>query len=216
MKHTFLYMATGMLFMLLCLSFVPATALAQESEARQQLESTVNEVLKELQKPDMKSPDQRKVILNNIERVVERMFDFDAFAQRIAGRAWRNFTPEQKTRFQSAMKDLLREVYLEKLTGYSGERVIFQGEGPTSDGKGVEIRTAITVRDKPVSVAYRMRKKNRWVVYDVVIEDSISLAESYYSQFRDLLAKNDIEKLIVHVEGKAVEMKEFNKKAQAR
>ncbi len=93
---------------------------------------------------------------------------------------------------------------------------VFLGESPTAGGKGVEIHTTVMVRDKPVPVSYRMLKKDRWVVYDVVIEGSISMAENYNSQFRDLLARGDAESLIRQVEQKALEMKEFNKKEQAK
>lgn len=218
MKPSFFYIPV--LFVALCFGMMFAAtdaANAQETEARAQLEKTVDAVLRELQKPGMKaSPEERKAILAEVERIVEGLFDFQELSRRTVGRGWRNFTPDQRSRFQEAFMDLLREVYLEKLTGYNGERVTFLGENPTANGKGVEIHTTVMVKDKPVPVSYRMLKKDRWVVYDVVIEGSISMAENYNSQFRDLLARGDAESLIRQVEQKALEMKEFNRKEQAK
>ncbi len=132
---------------------------------------------------------------------------------RTVGRSWPSFSGDQQKRFEAAFADLLRETYLEKLNSYSGETVDYLKELPSKDGSRVEIQTTIRFKDQPVAVNYRMIKKDRWVVYDVVIE-GVSMVQNYRTQFNDLLAKGEPEALISLVQTKAQDMKEYNRKQQ--
>ena len=184
---------------------------AAESEARQRLEATVSAVLEELQKPELKNPATQQQVLASVEKIILTLFDFEELSMRTVGPTWRSFSAEQKTRFQAAFTNLLRESYLEKLNGYNGETVTYLGETSSSDGKRAEIQTSVDVMGKPVPVAYRMIRKNDWVVYDMIIE-GVSMVQNYRTQFQDLLSRGSIEQLIQLVDAKASEVREINRR----
>ncbi len=192
----------------LSLSLSPAQAAT--SEARAQLEKTVNAVLDELDNPELKNPATRDAVLAKVEGIIQRLFDFDELSARTVGPNWKNFSNDQKKRFTEAFTTLLRESYLEKLDGYNGETVSYTGETSSKAGDKVEISTTVNIKGKPVPVAYRMLKKSHWVVYDVLIE-GVSMVQNYRSQFQDLLAREDAEQLIKQVQAKALAVRANNK-----
>lgn len=187
-------------------------ALAAPSEARVALESTINQVLAELNKPELKNPATRSAVLNKIELIIRSLFSFEELSMRTVGPKWRSFSPDQRKRFIEAFEDLLRERYLSSLEGYNGETVNYLGENSGAKGDKVEIQTAINIQNKVVPVSYRMLQKGRWLVYDVVIE-GVSMVQNYRSQFQSVLDKGDADQLITLVRQKADETRaEKNKK----
>ncbi|MBQ7617776.1 MAG: ABC transporter substrate-binding protein, partial [Desulfovibrio sp.] len=87
------------------------------------------------------------------------------------------------------------------------EKILFTGEKSSSKGDRTEILTVVTLQSgKKIPVAYRMLPKNdKWVVYDVLIEN-ISLVKNYRTQFQDLLKTSTPEQLIERIKAKAVEV----------
>lgn len=190
--------------MALCAVFAPTSARAA-SEARAALERVVTQVMAELNKPELKNPATRDAVLNRVEKIIVTLFSPEELSMRTVGPNWRNFTPDQKKRFADAFEDLLRERYTGALEGYAGETVSYTGEAPIG-GKNdrVQIDTTVNIKNKPVPVSYRMVKKDRWVVYDMIIE-GVSLVQNYRSQFQSVLQKGDAEELIALVRAKAAE-----------
>ena len=185
----------------------PASA---ASEPRTALENTVTQVLNELKKPELKNQATREGVLQNVERIIVSLFSFEELSMRTVGPNWRNFSADQKKRFIEAFEDLLRERYLGALLGYSGETVTYLKETPVGNaGDKVQIDTQVNMKDKPVPMSYRMLKKNRWVVYDIIIE-GVSLVQNYRSQFQSVLQRGDADELIRLVRQKADETKAQN------
>lgn len=179
---------------------------------RAALENTVNQVLQELKKPELKNPATRDAVLQNVERIIVGLFSFEELSMRTVGPSWRNCTTDQKKRFMDAFEDLLRERYLAALLGYNGESVDYLKETPVGNaGDKVQIDTQVNMKDKPVPMSYRMLKKNGWVVYDIIIE-GVSLVQNYRSQFQAVLQRGDTEELITLVRQKAEETKARNNK----
>lgn len=200
--------------LLLGVSLVSANSASAASQARQELEKTINQVLAELQKPELKQAATRNAVLGRVERIIERLFSFEELSSRTVGPSWRTFSPDQQRRFINAFTTLLRENYLEKLDGYNGETVSYLKESSSSKGDKVEITTTVNIRGKPVPVAYRMLKKSQqWEVYDVIIE-GISMVQNYRTQFQQLLTSGNADKLIEQVRVKAEEARAHNKKLQ--
>ena len=207
-----MFALSAILLMGACLC-APDTSMAASSQAHQELEKTINEVLVELQKPELKSQATRNAVLARVEKIIDRLFSFEELSARTVGANWHNFTPDQQKRFIDVFTTLLRESYLEKLDGYNGETVTYLSETASKNGDKVEINTSVNIKGKPVPVAYRMLKKNQWEVYDVIIE-GVSMVQNYRSQFQQLLVSGDAEKLIEQVRIKAEEAQAQNKKLQ--
>ncbi len=190
-----------------------ATPVLAASDAQNSLEKTINSVLDELKKPGIKDPNARVAILANVEKIILTLFDFNELSTRTVGPSWKNFSADQKTQFTNAFTTLLRETYLEKLNGYNGEQVSYIGETASSAGDKIEIQTSVLIQGKPVSVSYRMLKKQQWVVYDIIIE-GVSMVQNYRTQFQEMLTRGDIDGLVKQVGVKAEESRTRNRKSQ--
>ena len=210
-----LFLCISLPLLAVCFFAVAPAAQAAPSDARIKLESTINDVLAELKKPELKNPATQQQVLSKVEGIILRLFDFGELSMRTVGPSWKDFNGDQKKRFQTAFEDLLRETYLEKLNGYSGETVSYVGETASSDGARVEIQTTVTIKGKVVPVSYRMLKKAEWVVYDIIIE-GVSMVQNYRGQFQELLQKGDADALITQVEVKAREMETTYKTQQTK
>ena len=194
------------LLALAALSFSADFAAAAGPGPRQTLETAITRVLDEIKNPDWVNPATRGPLRQRIEDEVYHVFDFGEFSSRTVGPRWRSFTPEQKQRFSDAFARLLLNTYLNKVTGYNGEQVAYTGEMAQPDGKRVEVRTIITMKDgRKTPVNYRMLPKDgAWRVYDVIIEN-ISLVKNYRTQFQDILNSATPDELIARVAEKANE-----------
>ena len=196
-----LVIIAGMM-LLLC-----GNAWAAPSTAMTTLQSSVESILGILKDPAYKDSEKRVPLRAQIEKKVRDVFDFTEFSARTVGRNWPAFTADQKNRFDKAFSQLLLITYLDKIQGYNGEQVVYTGETMSSKKDRAEIQTIVTLADKKqVPVAYRMMlKNNRWVVYDVIIEN-VSLIKNYRSQFQDVLNRVTPDQLIEKVEARAREL----------
>ena len=191
---------------LLLLAVFAANAASAAQNATETIRQAVEDVLKIIDKTNMQDPAQREAMHRAVERRVEAIFDFEEFSARTVGPKWRQFTPDQKKRFENAFAELLRRTYVAKMDDYDGGGgVKFLGEVASTKGDRVEVQSAVMVKNQEIPVAYRLFDKGGvWRVYDVRIEN-ISLVENYRSQFKELLLKGDAEELIRKVEEKSKE-----------
>lgn len=190
---------------LFCSSVRPASGTMES--ATDAARRGADQILALLQDPAFHNPATKEAQRKKIENAMLGLFDFDEFSFRTVGPNWRNFTPDQKKRFQEAFTTLLRNTYIDTLDSYSGEKVEFTGEISGNNGTRSEVRMNFLGKDAVHPVAFRMLVKNgRWVVYDVLIE-GISMIKNYRDQFRDLLAKGNPDELISRISAKAEEVK---------
>ena len=194
----------------LFLTTAAAPVIAATQSATDTIQSTVNTVLNIIKNPDMNNPTTRPELLRHVEDHVKTIFDFTEFSARTVGPKWNQFTQDQKGRFEEAFASLLRASYIEKLEGYSGERVEFTNEIMSTKGDRAEVQSTLQMKDKTIPVAYRLLHKNDvWKVYDVRIEN-VSMVENYRGQLKDILRKGSPEDLIKTVNEKALQVKNEN------
>ena len=190
----------GLFALLLCAAPSAAAQDGAGVQARQCLETRVNNIFAILQNPGFANKASRPEYRMKIEEEVAGIFDFTEFSSRTVGPRWNSFTPEQRQKFTEAFADLLKATYLDRIDGYNGEKMAYLGEQVSTRGDRVEVRTTLSMKgDKVVPVNYRMLPKDgNWVVYDVIIEN-ISLVMNYRTQFQELLLKGSPEALIARI-----------------
>jgi len=173
------------------------------------LKGTIDKVLLTLKNPDYQDKAKRPALRDQIERDIRSVFDANEFSRRTLTSYWKNFTPDQQERFSTAFVELLMTTYLDKVDGYNGEQVVYQGERYTQQGKLAEVQTTITLSTGQVTpVAYRMRLSgDTWRVYDVLIEN-VGLNSNYRAQFQEILAKSTPDDLIKQVEARVKELQQ--------
>jgi len=158
-------------------------------EPTNQVKKVADEVISILKEPSLNTPDKEAERRKLIRAAADQIVDWNEMAKRALGRYWRGRTDEEKREFIYLFGRLLEKTYLEKVKGYSGEKVIYLGdrvEGNYALGKA----KIITKQDKEIKVLYRMKKvQGKWMVYDVSVE-GVSLINNYRTQFNSILARS--------------------------
>lgn len=204
-------------FLLILILFCAPASAADKSPARQALENTLDQVVAVLDKPDFKNPTKNAPLMQEVKERIYAICDFQEFSMRTLGARWRGFTPDQQNRFVEAFGNLLFETYKSKLLEYNGQKIDFISEIPFENSNRLVIRTAIPDGDKQIPVDYRMIEKNgAWKVYDMIIENNISLVQNYRGQFQEILTKNTPDYLIELISKKAAEAKAKNDNAHGK
>jgi phospholipid transport system substrate-binding protein len=158
----------------------------------EQLRAQIDRVLKVLDDPEVKKNGTRRVA---VRKIAEDIFDFQETAKRSLGRHWQPRTPAEKDDFVKLFSDLLERSYISKIELYGGEKVVYLGDSIEGDQAIVRTRI-ITKGGAEVPVEYRMLKKaERWLVYDVVIE-GVSLVANYRTQFNKIIQTSSYADLV--------------------
>ncbi len=159
------------------------------------VKSNVNSVLDVLRDPKLQGESGKKLKEQRIEAAADKLFDFIELSKRTLGLNWNKFSPDQRKEFVELYRTILKDAYVDKITGYTGERVNFTKEVPLSETT-VEVQSVVVSKGGETPIYYRVMKKEAdWKVYDVVIE-GVSLISNYSTQFREILANNPPDKLI--------------------
>jgi len=169
------------------------TALA--GPATEQLKTEIDRAVKVLEDPALKAADKAGERRQAIRRVSDGVFDWKEMARRALGQHWQARSEAEREEFVALFTDLLEHSYMTKIEGYSGEKITYAGE--SVDGDQASVRTRIiTKQSQEVPVDYRMiRRGDRWLVYDVVIE-GISLVGNYRTQFNKIIQTSSYAELV--------------------
>ena len=179
--------------MILIVSMVPLCAFA--GPALDTVKTNANAVLDVLRDPKLKGETGKKVKEEKIEAAADKLFDYVELSKRTLGLSWNKFSMDQRKEFVGLFKTLLRNTYIDKITGYTNQKVNFTKEVQLSETT-TEVQSIVTSANAQTPVNYRVIKKdNDWKVYDVVIE-GVSLVSNYRTQFREILGNNPPQTLI--------------------
>jgi phospholipid transport system substrate-binding protein len=155
----------------------------------------VDRVLKLLDDPALKAPDKANERRVAVRKVAEDIFDFGETAKRSLGRHWAARTPQERDEFTKLFGDLLERSYISKIELYGGEKIQYVGDRIEGDTAIVQSKL-LTKSGGEVPIDYRMlRKGDRWLVYDVVIE-GVSLVSNYRTQFNKIIQTSSYQDLV--------------------
>ena len=116
-------------------------------------------------------------------------------ARRALGPHWPKRSAAERDEFTGLFQGLLERGYLSRIGEYGGERVQYVAE--RVDGEFAIVRAQIvTAKGTQVPIEARVvRKGERWLMYDVLIEN-VSLVASYRSQFDRVIRTSSFEELV--------------------
>jgi len=188
-KHALLYAVVGLLFVDL------AIAAEEKGTAEEVLKSNLDAVFMVLQKKDL-SPQAKN---SEIVEIVTPMFDFQLMAKLSLGRQyWPDLSKENRERFTELFVIRLRESYLNKLTTYTDETVVY--EQPVKVNGKVQIPTSLISKGKKISMLYKFyQSSTQWKIYDIEIQ-GVSIIRSYQSQFNEILRNSTFDDLLLKME----------------
>ncbi len=159
------------------------------------IQTQVNRALEVLQGPALKAESARVSKEKRIWQILDAVFDYTELSKRTLAQQWKHFTPDQQEEFTRLFGKLLGSVYMDRITAYKDEKVVFGKVTYLSD-RTAEVQSEVVTPSKSIPIHYRMILGNgEWKVYDVVIE-GVSLVQNYRSQFREILAKKPPEDLL--------------------
>jgi len=175
--------------------FVAFATAAQAGEPTDQLRTHVDEVLKVLQNPTLRTPDKAEERRDVIRKVANQIFDFEETAKRALGPHRTARTPAERKEFVALFTDLLERSYVSRIEQYGGEKVTYAGDQVTGDQAVVKTRV-VSKTGTEIPVDYRMHKMPEgWRVYDVNIE-GVSLVSNYRTQFNKIVQTESYQALV--------------------
>jgi len=174
-----------------------------------QLREYTDQVIKILDDPALARGDRRAAV----RKIAHEAFDVTETARRVLARHWQARTPAERDEFTQLFADLLERTYIARLDEYGGERIRYVGE--SIDGELATVRARIVTRAGiEVPVESRMvRRGERWLIYDVLIEN-VSLVANYRAQFDRIVRSSSYEELVRRLKQKRDEF--LNDQARAR
>jgi len=111
---------------------------------------------------------------------------------------WPGVVNEKRQRFTELFTKRLKESYLDDLTLYTDEKVVFKT--PVQVKRKIKIPTELVSKDNKISMLYKFHKsKHSWLIYDIEVQ-GVSIISTYRSQFDQVLSKGTIDELLLKLE----------------
>lgn len=146
-----------LLYAVLVLFITAQTGLTDDkNSAKKILAGKLDAAMAVLQKKDMGQQEKDRQIIE----IVRPIFDFPLMAKLSLGRKyWPGLSKEHKVKFADLFIKRLEASYLEKLSLYTDETVVYKT--PVQNGRKVEIPTEVISKDKIISMTYKLYKSKR-------------------------------------------------------
>jgi phospholipid transport system substrate-binding protein len=179
----------------ICVS-VPAMA----GEPTETIRKATDKIIGIVIDPALKGPEKVAERKRLVREAVSEQFNREEMSRRTLAQHWSKRTVGEKKEFVDLYARLLEGTYLDKVEGYSGEKVVYENE--TVDGKYAVVKVKILSKQGTnISVEYRLIKGIDWLVYDVSIE-GVSLVNNYRTQFNSIIIRSSYKELIKQLKAK--------------
>lgn len=161
----------------------------------EKVKQTTDKIIAIVSDPAFKDPAKEKERRERVRKAVDELCDWEEMSRRSLGRHWSQRSEQEKKEFVRLFGQLLETTYIDKVEGYSGEKVNYVGEKMDGDYAEVDVRI-VTKKNTEIAVLYKLRNRDqKWWVYDMVVE-GVSLVNNYRTQFSDMLAKSSFDELM--------------------
>jgi phospholipid transport system substrate-binding protein len=184
----------GLITALVFVFCLTAVASEQTKAVETLLKTKIDGVLNILSQAEVSDESKRQQVMALITPVI----NFSLMAKLTLGKAnWGRLTPEERTRFVDLFVERLKASYLNKVTLYTDQKVVYE-KAIESSGK-IHVPTYLEAKDGRIEIIYRFYSANdQWQVYDVEI-DGVSFIKSYRSQFDEVLKNGTVDDLFAQL-----------------
>ena len=166
------------------------------------LKAAVNQLQELLQKNHDQYQADKNSFYKAVNDAVVPIFDVPYISQLVLARNWRTATPDQRSRFQAAFKDMLIRSYANALLEYySSVKVDWQPVHMDAGATDATVNSRL-LRDgkQPIAIGFSVHLVNdAWRIYDISIEN-ISLVTNFRAQFNSELKKTSLDDMIKRME----------------
>jgi phospholipid transport system substrate-binding protein len=163
--------------------------------AKELLQRKVEAAIAVLQNNNLDQQEKNKQVIE----IVTPLFDFPLMAKLSLGRKyWPGLVEEKRQRFAELFTQRLKASYLDKLTLYTDEQVVFKT--PVQEKRKIQIPTELISKTNTISMMYKLHEStNSWLIYDIEIQ-GVSIISTYRSQFEQVLSNGTIDDLLIKLE----------------
>ena len=181
-----------------------AASVSVAGEPTEDVRKTTDRIIAIVTDPGLKEVDKAQEKSRQIRNVVDERFDWEEMSKRTLARNWKDRSEDEKKEFIELFGRLLERTYLDKVEGYSGEKVLYVDEKMQGNYAIVSVRI-VTKQETEIQVDYRLQKKGKeWLVYDISIE-GVSLVNNYRKQFGSIMTRSSFKDLIEKLKSKVEE-----------
>lgn len=182
-------------------------AVAAELTPTDSVRSTIAEVVRILDDPEMKQPRRAAERRQQIEQIVKDRVSYEEMAKRALGIPWMDLTEEERTEFVSLFVQLLRDTFAGRIDAYAGQQVVYLSE-QLEEGHA-EVKAKLTGSKTDTFLDFRLADRSgAWLVYDVVI-DGASVVGNYHAQFTSIMRDLSYAGLISRMKQRTLLVKTF-------
>ncbi|MGP1485725.1 MAG: Tgt2/MlaC family protein [Campylobacter sp.] len=133
---------------------------------------------------------------NKIYAIFDPYFDYEQMAKIALSKRYKTLNDEQKMKFNKAFEDRLKASYVDKLLGYTDQKVVFKDSfkpKPDRNWLSGELINGSEI----YGFVYKLydAKERGWLIYDIEIL-GVSILQTYRSQFESLMDNESFDGLI--------------------
>lgn len=192
--------------------FAGLSATAADNTPKESIRSTVDAVLAVMKDKAMSVAGKKQERRDRIRTLIRERFDFIEMSKRSLAKHWKARNPEERKEFVAIFSELLEASYIGKIELYTNEKVTYDKETLKGKGKYGVVSTTIVTQDVDIPIEYKViSKKDKWWVYDVVIE-GVSFISTYRSQYNKIIVRKSYADLIESMKDKLNEINESESK----
>jgi len=143
----------------------------------------------------------RAHIVGLINEILIPHIDDKVMAQRVLGEAWKTASDDARTHFTREFRRYMVRFYGQVLLLYSGEKVEYSSVEKASQTNVRKVSSLISRGgEQPIEAAYQVElNTGEWKVTDILV-DGISMVKSNQGQFKHLIARDGLDKVIAMLE----------------
>ena len=177
----------------------PAAFAALEPPAQQQVQQTIDTVLKIIKNQSLS--EQQKI--RQVEQYANRFLDYERLSAMAVGQPWRQFSPQQKQSFIAAFKEMVIGMYARSAMMGAEKADVRVLPKITTNGNKVDVYSEIlTPSGKKYEVAYQLYQTgSQYKLYNIRV-DGVSIVTVYRNQFVELVNQQGIDGMIETVRNK--------------
>jgi phospholipid transport system substrate-binding protein len=180
----------------------PSQASTDSRMPMETLREPINQIIGLLNDPSYKGPDKKALQRDKIWEIARPVFNFEEISRRAIGKSWDSFSSDEKSRFTTIFSEFLGNTYIDKLQGeFHNEQIDFDKE--LVKGSKALVRTRLRREKTVIPIDYRMQQiDGSWKIYDILVENGVSIVKNYYVQFNSMLKEGTPAQLIERLEKK--------------
>jgi phospholipid transport system substrate-binding protein len=190
------------LFAAISLLFAATVAAAPAAAPQDELKATTDQMRDLIKQNHAAYLADKPKFYKAMDDVLVPHFDVDYIAKYVLGLNYRSATPEQRTRFAAAFKDMLIRSYSDTLLdNYDSVKVEWQAPRLADGATDALVNSVVTQKNgQPANLAFRVHVVNDdWKVWDIVVEN-ISLATNFKAQINAEIKKTSLDDVITRME----------------